>query len=318
MSKKTNNKLGRLGRAMMGILVATMFAVGCGGDMQSAEEPTVAPRIPTLDVVHQAERRGTFANLVAESGYGDVLAASKPVTVFAPSDAAFDMIPTPVLARLRSPSHRAMLALIVGHHIVDGRIDSPALAAEGPRVTKAGTALPFRLADHDDDDLVGGNAGVDYPDMVGTNGTVHGINAVLFPALSDLLKVYRDDARSFSMFYRAMEKTGALPALDDQACTVLAPDDATFAKLGQANVDALFADTARLSALVSAHIVDRVVFGDQLLGTFASRSGAEIRFNGTVDTLTVDAANGVQKVAITDLVSRSAVVHGIEGFLAAP
>jgi outer membrane protein OmpA-like peptidoglycan-associated protein/uncharacterized surface protein with fasciclin (FAS1) repeats len=118
-----------------------------------------------------------LAVLVGESGLGDQLAdpAADPVTVFAPTDAAFEALPADVNAQLRADP--ALLAEVLGAHIVSGAVRSTDLAA-GPLTTMDGSTLDVTITDGT---IAVDGARVVAPDLVTGNGIVHVIEQVLLP-----------------------------------------------------------------------------------------------------------------------------------------
>lgn len=115
--------------------------------------------------------------LVAESGLGDQLAdpSADPVTVFAPTDDAFEALPADVNAQLRADP--ALLAEVLGAHIVAGAVRSTELTA-GPLSTMDGSILEVTITDGA---IAVDGARVINPDIVTGNGVVHVVEQVLLP-----------------------------------------------------------------------------------------------------------------------------------------
>lgn len=118
--------------------------------------------------------------LVRDSGLGDLLSGDEPVTLFAPTNAAFDALPADAVARLRSDPE--LIGRVIGHHLVSGRLLLADLET-GPLATAAGDDLEI---DADGDvPLIQGVAVVDA-DALAANGVVHAVDQLLVPDGVDL------------------------------------------------------------------------------------------------------------------------------------
>jgi uncharacterized surface protein with fasciclin (FAS1) repeats len=77
------------------------------------------------NIVQTAQGAGTFNTLVAAAkaaGLADSLANKGPLTVFAPTDAAFRKLPKGTVENLLKPENKAQLAAILAYHVVPSRI----------------------------------------------------------------------------------------------------------------------------------------------------------------------------------------------------
>ncbi|HNR21724.1 MAG TPA: fasciclin domain-containing protein [Steroidobacteraceae bacterium] len=128
------------------------------------------------DVIHSDARFSTFARAIDAAGLQDLIRSTQPVTVFAPTDAAFAKLPAGTLERLLAPENRAELAALLKRHVVSGNLDQYALKRQREIATVGGDRLAV--------DLVAGKlriaeARVTGRQAVATNGTVQPIDAVL-------------------------------------------------------------------------------------------------------------------------------------------
>ena len=90
--------------------------------------------------------------------------------------------------------------------------------------------------------------------------------------------------------------------------TVFAPTDAAFAKIPKADLDALLKDKAKLTSILTYHVVPgKVMAADVKAGKVKTVQGSEI---------TVTTAGGVMvdkaKVTATDIVADNGVIHVID------
>lgn len=134
------------------------------------------------DLAEVARSAGTFGTLLAAAqaaGLADALAGPGPLTVFAPTDAAFAVLPGDALKALLADE--AALRRLLSHHIVAGSLGAAEVATRGSLTTLAGTQL---AVDARQGVLVGG-ARVVKADIVARNGVIHVIDRVLLPPARD-------------------------------------------------------------------------------------------------------------------------------------
>lgn len=116
-------------------------------------------------------------------------------------------------------------------------------------------------------------------------------------------------AGNFKTLVTAVTAAGLVDTLKGKGpYTVFAPTDAAFAKIPKADLDALLADKAKLSAVLLAHVVPaKVMSTDIKAGQVKTAGGYELTV-GTAGGVTVDAA----KVTAVDIVADNGVIHVID------
>ena len=93
--------------------------------------------------------------------------------------------------------------------------------------------------------------------------------------------------------------------------TVFAPTDAAFAKIPKADLDALLKDKAKLTAVLTYHVVaGKVMAADVKAGKVKTVQGSEITIS-TMGGVSVDNA----KVIKTDIVASNGVIHIIDSVI---
>ena len=131
------------------------------------------------NIVQTAVAAGQFKTLVSlvkppasparSSGPG-------PLTVFAPTDAAFAKVPKATLAALAK--NKAKLKAVLLYHVVKGKVT----AAQVVELTSAKTLEGASLADpRVRRKVYVGGAQVTKADVIASNGVIHVINKVLIP-----------------------------------------------------------------------------------------------------------------------------------------
>ena len=110
-------------------------------------------------------------------------------------------------------------------------------------------------------------------------------------------------AGSFKTLATALQAAGLVDTLKGKGpFTVFAPTDAAFAKIPKADLDALLKDKAKLTAVLTYHVVPgKVMAADVKAGKVKTVQGSEITVT-TMGGVKVDAANVVK----TDIAATTA------------
>jgi uncharacterized surface protein with fasciclin (FAS1) repeats len=116
-------------------------------------------------------------------------------------------------------------------------------------------------------------------------------------------------AGTFKTLATALQAAGLVDTLKGPGpFTVFAPTDEAFAKIPKADLDALLKDKAKLTAVLTYHVVPGTVMAkDVKAGKVKTVQGSELTI-GTAGGVTVDAA----KVVKTDIVADNGVIHVID------
>ena len=171
-------KDGAMGSGMSnGSMGTTTGGVMVGGAMMTADK----------DIVDNAAGSSDHTTLVAAvkaAGLVETLKSAGPFTVFAPTNAAFDKLPTGTVASLLTPEMKPTLTKILTYHVVPGRFMAADLkdgqvltTVQGEQLTVMKSANSVMLKD-----AKGGMAKVAIANVVSSNGITHVIDTVLMPA----------------------------------------------------------------------------------------------------------------------------------------
>jgi uncharacterized surface protein with fasciclin (FAS1) repeats len=138
------------------------------------------------------------------------------------------------------------------------------------------------------------------------------LSALAFAAFSASAKDIVDTAVAagkFNTLAAALQAAGLVDTLKGPGpFTVFAPTDEAFAKIPKADLDALLKDKAKLSAVLTYHVVSgKVMAKDVKAGKVKSVQGSDLTL-GTMGGVTVDAAKVVQ----ADIVADNGVIHVID------
>ena len=116
-------------------------------------------------------------------------------------------------------------------------------------------------------------------------------------------------AGNFKTLATALQAAGLIETLKGKGpFTVFAPTDAAFAKIPKAQLDALLADKAKLTAVLTYHVVSGAVMSkDVKAGMVKTVQGSSLTV-GTTGGVKVDNAN----VTAVDILADNGVIHVID------
>ena len=171
----------------------SLVAAACSGDDETEAEPTTAAPSPTMqaemeasmtitDIVAGNPDFSTLLTAVQAANLGDALAGEGPLTVFAPTDDAFEALPDGTLDTLLRSKNQEALSEILTYHVVPAAV----MAADvetGDVETLNGETFAIEVADGGVTitDGRGTTANVVETDIIASNGVIHVIDAVLLP-----------------------------------------------------------------------------------------------------------------------------------------
>lgn len=146
------------------------------GGTEAAGEKT------TSTLVDVAKGAGQFKTLLAAATAADlikVLAGDGPLTILAPTDAAFAKLPAGTVDALLEPENRGQLVEILKNHVIAGRVTLAKALEARDAPTLQGSKIPFRF---EDGRVLVGGASLLKADIAASNGLIHVIDQVLLPA----------------------------------------------------------------------------------------------------------------------------------------
>src|SRR5882757_5296548 len=122
---------------LMIVAVAALISnlsFGQGSMSNMSNEKTVmvggAPMYGSKNIVENAVNSKDHTTLVAAvkaAGLVETLQSKGPFTVFAPTNAAFDMLPKGTVETLLKPENKGKLTGILTYHVIAGKLDTKAL-----------------------------------------------------------------------------------------------------------------------------------------------------------------------------------------------
>jgi len=121
-------------------------------------------------------------------------------------------------------------------------------------------------------------------------------------------------AGDFNTLVTAVQAAGLVETLKGEGpFTVFAPTDEAFAKIPEADLNALLADKEKLTAVLTYHVVPGKVMAADVVGLDRATTvqGSEIEISASDSGVKVDGAN----VIVTDVETSNGVIHVIDAVI---
>jgi uncharacterized surface protein with fasciclin (FAS1) repeats len=181
----------------IGMMLAAAFVFSVSSAQEMKNEKTVevgsAAMFPSKNIVENAVNSKDHTTLVAAvkaAGLVETLQSPGPFTVFAPTNAAFNMLPKGTVETLLMPENKAKLTTVLTYHVVAGRLGTKELDelikkgnGKAELTTVAGGKLwvmkkgkKYMLKDEN-----GGTATITISNVYQSNGVIHVIDHVVLP-----------------------------------------------------------------------------------------------------------------------------------------
>lgn len=210
----------------LALALATAASLVLTPAMATRAEDT--PAAARADLVSVATQAGSFKTLTAAlkaAGLTDALKDGGPLTVLAPTDAAFARLPEGTVESLLKPENREKLRTILQYHVLSGRVPANKVAGLDAAKTLAGPEVKISLANGQ---LRVNQARVVQTDIPARNGLIHVLDEVLLPPDAQAAPKAKAksqggaDAAVGRVVRRAIERGVPLyNAGDPQACTAV-------------------------------------------------------------------------------------------------
>ena len=158
-------------------LTASLAAAATAASLGSSPATAASGEQTIVKTAAQAGQFHTLLTLAKKAGLVGALSGSGPLTVFAPTDAAFKAVPKETLDSLAK--NRAALRRVLLYHVVKGNVPASRIVMLTSAKTLAGPAIAIRVAGMNV--FLNRSTKVVRTDIGATNGTIHVINKVLLP-----------------------------------------------------------------------------------------------------------------------------------------
>ncbi len=143
----------------------------------AVDTPAAAPAT-VVDIAVGSADHSTLVAAVKAAGLVETLSGAGPLTVFAPTNAAFSALPAGTLDNLLKPENKADLTGILMYHVVPGALKAADLKDGQKLKTVNGAELTVTIKDGK---VMIDGANVTAADLTAGNGVVHVLDAVVLP-----------------------------------------------------------------------------------------------------------------------------------------
>ncbi len=163
---------------MRKVLIGALAALSIG----------VASPANAANIVETAQQAGSFETLIAAAqaaGLAGALAEGDNLTVFAPTDEAFDALPAGTVEDLLKPENKDQLAAILSYHVLPRELTSNMLPGRRIHVStikKSGDDMLAVEKDAHTQAVTVDGANVVQADIQADNGVIHVVDKVLLPS----------------------------------------------------------------------------------------------------------------------------------------
>jgi len=334
----------RLIRYLLAATAVSLLAA-CGSDHDSTE--VAQPK----SILATAQGNPSLSSLVAAVQFAsdnndlvNLLSASGSLTVFAPTNDAFDALARTLTGNANAkgpdlliPANKALVRAVLQYHVLTSQVPAAAIPF-GKAITPAAGGI-FKI------DLVAGKpvitdgrnrtANIVTTDIVASNGVVHVIDSVLLPADKTIVQTAIAAAPQFTSLVAALQfasdnndlvttLSGAGPF------TVFAPTNAAFDSLAReltGNAAATAADIlvpankALVRSVLTYHVLpSRVLKADIPLNTaITTVQGKTFVIQSAAGAVTItDGRNRTSTITGTDTLTSNGVIHTIDKVLLPP
>jgi transforming growth factor-beta-induced protein len=264
-----------------------------------------------LDVAGEAGQFNILLAAIKGAGLEETLKGPGPFTVFAPTDAAFRLMPQGVFNTL----DRDTLASILKYHVHAGSAPAATVVGSNALASVQGENIAVKV----DRNTVylNGFASVVQTDITASNGVIHIIDAVLLPpsvafpgTLVDALKA----SPSFSTLVSAVVKAdlaGVLSSNNGNGFTVFAPTNKAFEALG---IDLNTLSAEQLANVLTYHVVSGQVPASQVAGLNSATTvqGSPVAIQIKEGKVFL---NEKVQVIQTDLRTNNGIIHVVDAVL---
>ncbi|XP_063399725.1 transforming growth factor-beta-induced protein ig-h3-like [Mytilus trossulus] len=306
------------------------------GIVQVIDKVMIPPTGGITDLVSGNKDLSTLLSLFQKASIAGLI-QSDPLTLFAPTNAAFSRLSANITSRLNSDNQ--LLIDVLEYHLVAHTEYSSGFYNRCSRITLLRSEY-ITLNVSDTGIVVNSNANVTKKDIPATNGIVHVIDHVLIPrkhrttyfkltkmlkyfgllfvvgsvCCGNLVEVLQADGESKLIKY--VTAAGLAPAILGGTYTIFAPTDAAFDAIG--TEAELLKDTTALATILKYHVVKGTIPSSAAKNELQleTLAGAKIRFNiySHNNAVTVEGS----KITKFDLSASNGVVHVINKVMMPP
>lgn len=302
------------------MMAAVVVLASCKKDETEDMTPAPTPLPQEKNIVETAQSLPQFSILVdavVKAGLADALSADGAMTVFAPTNDAFEMLFTQLGVSGIDDLTADQLTPILLYHVVGAKVmaaDVTTGYVSTLNTTAPGDNSVLLYAEVANGVSLNGTSNVTATDVEASNGVIHVIDQVLLP--TDVVAIAINNS-NFSILVEAVVKAGLVDALKAEGpFTVFAPTNAAFealfTQLGVSGISDLTAD--QLTPILLYHVVS----GNVRAADVSSGMVPTLNTEAMIDIMVSDMGvtlNGTSNVVATDVQGTNGVIHVIDAVI---
>ena len=273
----------------------------------------VAQSVPDLSILVEA---------VVAADLAGTLSAPGTFTIFAPTNAAFaDLLAELNVSKADLLANKDLLTQVLTYHVLGVEVPKASVPIDTPITTLQGETFTIG-ADLAITDARGRKSNIVTTDVAATNAVIHVIDKVILPAPpaaaepKPSIVAIAQSVPDFSLLVEAVIAADLVDALSGPGpLTVFAPDNKAFeALLHELHLtkDALFADKALLTQVLTYHVVSGAVRkADVPVGQPITTLQGDT-FTVNAELVITDARHRHASIVATDIEAENGVIHRID------
>jgi uncharacterized surface protein with fasciclin (FAS1) repeats len=168
----------RMKRALVTAIASLALLASVAGGASAAPAGHAKAKANIVQTAVAAGQFDTLVSLVKKAGLVGALSGKGPLTVFAPTDAAFAKLPKSTLTALGKD--KAKLKAVLLYHVVKGKVTAAQVVKLKSATTLEGDPVAIKVTGGK---VFVGGAQVVTADVKASNGVIHVINKVLIPPM---------------------------------------------------------------------------------------------------------------------------------------
>ena len=296
----------------LAVVIIVVQSVPAGGDS-------------IYDIADNAPDFSTLVQAVNAADLEDTLSSPGTYTIFAPTNEAFEKLPSSTLKKLLNPMYKPQLTDLLLYHALGDEVLSSDLSDGMEATTLNGeeisiTLNPPRVNQKSKIILEDG-----LYDIEASNGVIHAIDTLLTPTSysQNIVDIANSDTDNFSTLLLAAKKAGLVDELTgDGPFTLFAPTNDAFDKLPPGTLDDLLlpANKKTLQDILLYHVVPGNIVSSELgsksvsLPTLPNGQSITVEMVGKSIYVNGHKRKGA-KVIDVDIIASNGVIHVIDKVL---
>lgn len=290
------------------------------GALHIFNAPIFRPSV--FGIVRELRQTSTLEAAIRAADLRDTLRGPGPLTLFAPTNDAFDKLLRELnLTAEQLLANKPLLTQVLTYHVLSARVLARQVEDGATPATVQGQAITLgvdRGRKIQITDARGRTSNVIRTNLRARNGVVHLIDRVILPTDKNIVDIAAGNPQ-FSILVAAVQAAGLVDTLKSAGpFTVFAPTNDAFAALLQElrlTADELLANKPLLTQVLTYHVLASRSLANSLTDglALATVQGQPVKFKTTESGLSiVDASGRTSNVVIANVQATNGVIHAID------